>query len=131
MPNLAVLFLLVTFVEVPGFAQDQNAGSVRIVTTGQILKVDSGKKTFQFRIALDAFPPGSVRARNRGARRGQRGRGNEILIPTIEVKVFLNDADMFSRLRVGDRVSLTGVRRGKGREIDALRVVPADGSGSQ
>jgi len=118
-------------------AQDQDADNVRIVTTGQIIKIDSKKKTFQFRITLDEFP----RGRGFGSSRGRGGRGpapggnpsggDVQYIPTIEVKVFVTEKTAmksrdavidFSKLRIGDRISLTGVHRDKNYEIDALQI---------
>src|SRR4051812_15798861 len=117
---ITILFIAVV-VSAAGLAQD--ADNVRIVTTGQIVKVDSKKKTFQFRITLDEFP----RGRGFGGPRGRGGRGGPVpggnqapgdaqYVPTIEVKVFVSDkttlksvagAIDFSKLRVGDRISIT------------------------
>src|SRR5215475_9918608 len=56
--------------------KDKDTDNVRLVTTGEILKVDSKKKTFEFRIVLDEFPRGFYGGRGggRGGRMGGRGR---------------------------------------------------------
>jgi hypothetical protein len=117
-------------------SQDQTNDNVRIVTSGVILKIDAKKKTFQFRITLDAFPRGfggsSGRGRNGGPfpRRSQ-GPVNPQAVPVVEVKVYVSQKTAlksqgetfnFATFRVGDRVSVTGIHRGKGTDIDAIEI---------
>ena len=132
MTRLVIGLFIATLMTGLVLAQDRDADNVRIVTTGQIIKIDSKKKTFQFRITLDEFPRGRG---GFGSPRGRGGRGpvsdNVQYIPTVEVKVFVTEKTAlksrdamidFSKLRIGDRISLTGIRRGKNYEIDALEI---------
>jgi hypothetical protein len=125
-------------VGLPTIGASQANDSVRIVTSGVILKIDAKKKTFQFRITLDAFPRGfggyGGRGRN-GGRGGpfprSRGSVNPQGIPVVDVKVYVSQKTtlksqgeglVFAALRVGDRISLTGVHKGKGTDIDAIEI---------
>src|SRR5436305_302941 len=119
-----VIFLAMIWSASVVIGADNNEDNFRIVTTGEILKIDAKKKTFEFRIVLDSFPPGGryggPRGGGRGGRIGGRGRFPEtvLYIPTMVVKVFISDrtslrlangsAD-FSLLKVGQRVSVTAV----------------------
>ena len=140
------ILALVTFVFLvtPPYvtAVDRDTDNVRLVTTGEILKIDSKKKTFEFKIILDAFPrngrgyggPGGGRGGRMGGRGPVPGRypgGNVQYIPTLEVKVFTSERTTlkagsrgvdFSIFRVGERVTVTGVHRGKGTDINAIEV---------
>ena len=144
------ILALVTFVAIFApwsiTAADRDTDNVRLVTTGEILKIDSKKKTFEFKIILDAFPRngrgyGGPVGGGRGGRMGGRGpfpgrypggaRGNVQYIPTLEVKVFTSEKTTlkagssgvdFSILRVGERVTVMGVHRGKGTDVDAIEV---------
>jgi hypothetical protein len=123
--------------------ENKDADNVRIVTTGEIIKIDSKKKTFDFRITLDSFPRGGRYGGGypggRGGRMGGRGRfpgqypgrGNVQYVPVLEVKVFTSDrtsfrlennSSDFSLLKVGERVSITAVRHGKNNDIDAIEI---------
>jgi hypothetical protein len=123
--------------------KDKDADNVRLVTTGEILKVDSKKKTFELRIVLDDFPRGFYgRGGGRGGRMGGRGRfpgpfppppnGRGVqYVPVMDIKVFTSEKTSlksgrnstdFSIFKVGERVTVTGIHRGKGTDIDALEV---------
>ena len=143
-----VVALLSVSVMAQDKAAEKDSDKIRIVTTGEIRKIDAKNKTFQFRITLDSFPGGGQRPQNGGGRGGGRGRrgggGNPFPfpggqgrgngptpIPVIEVKVFtsektaLKDSDSaftFSSLKVGQRVAVTGIHKGKGNDIEALEV---------
>ena len=137
---LAIMALL--FLSIPVRAADNESDNVRLVTTGEILKIDAKKKTFEFRVSLDSFPRGGYRGRRGGSgRMGGRGRfpggypgggrGNPQSSPTLDVKVFTsertslrleNNSSDFNRLKVGERVTLTAVHHGKGNDVDAIEV---------
>jgi hypothetical protein len=121
--------------------EDKDADNVRLVTTGEILKIDYKKKAFEFRIVLDDFPRGFYgRGGGRGGRMGGRGRfpgpfppnGRGVqYVPVMDIKVFTSEKTSlkssrnsveFSIFKVGERVTVTGVHRGKGTDIDALEV---------
>ena len=125
-------------------ADNKDAEGVRLVTTGEILKIDSKKKTFEFRIVLDEFPRGFYGGRGggRGGRMGGRGRfpgplppprGRGVqYVPVLEVKVFTSERTSlkaganstdFSIFKVGERVIVTGLHCGKGTDIDAIEVL--------
>ncbi len=132
-------------------AADESSENVRLVTTGEILKVDTKNKTFEFRIVLDASfrRGGGYGGRNSGRRSGGmggRGRfpgrfpgglpGNGPYVPTLDIKVFTSektslrvggDSPDFSRLRPGERVTITAVHHGKGNDVDAIEVVATTG----
>jgi hypothetical protein len=148
MNRILVFVTFVLLVTPPSVtAGDRDTDNIRLVTTGEIIKIDSKKKTFEFKIILDAFPrngrgyggPGGSRSGRMGGRGpfpgrypgGTRGRGNVQYIPTLEVKVFTSEKTTlkagssgvdFSIFRVGERVTVTGVHRGKGTDIDAIEV---------
>jgi hypothetical protein len=122
-------------------AENKDTDNVRIVTTGEIIKIDAKKKTFDFRITLDSFPTGGRYGGGYPGRRGGRmggrgqfpgpGRSNGRYVPVLEVKVFTSDrtsfrlesnSSEFSLLRVGERVSITAVHHGKYNDIDALEI---------
>ena len=132
----AVLLSLALIIPLSVTAADNDVDNTRLVTTGEILKIDSKRKTFEFRIILDAFPRGGYGG-PRGGRGGRgrfpppQGRGNVQYVPVLDVKVFTsektsvkvgrNSAD-FSIFKVGERVTVTGVHRGKGTDINAIEV---------
>jgi hypothetical protein len=124
---------------------------IKIVTTGEIRKIDDKNKTFQFKFSLDPAPslnrgrgttqpqgggrPGGIGGRRRGGI-GYPG-GNRFPAPvaaddnTKEVKVFTSDATSvkdsksdlhFSDLKKGDRVTVTAIHKGKGDDIEAIAV---------
>jgi hypothetical protein len=126
-------------------AQTQTTDSeyIKIVTTGEIRKIDDKNKTFQFKFNLDQAPtvrpqpqtrPGGIGGRRRGGI-GYPG-GNRFPAPTAEdnskeVKVFTSDATSvkdgksdlhFSDLKKGDRVTVTAIHKGKGDDIEAIAV---------
>jgi hypothetical protein len=139
------LIILIGAVSLSGFAEAEKDGdNVRLVTTGQILKVDAKKKIFEFRIVLDAFPRGNGRYGGPGGPGGRgpypgrfpggRGRGGVQYVPVLDVKVYTsektalkvggNSAD-FSEFKVGERVTVTGVhhgKSGKGNDLDAIEI---------
>jgi hypothetical protein len=130
-------------------AQTTDSEYIKIVTTGEIRKIDDKNKTFQFKFSLD--PPPSIN-RGRGTQAGGRpdgigGRrrggvgfpgGNRFPVPaepddnSKEVKVFTSDATSlkdasksdihFSDLKKGDRVTVTAIHKGKGDDIEAIAV---------
>jgi hypothetical protein len=132
-------------------AQTQSTDSeyIKIVTTGEIRKIDDKNKTFQFKFSLDpapsvnrarGIPPGGGRPGGIGGRRrggiGYPG-GNRFPAPAApddnskEVKVFTSDATSvkdgksdlhFSDLKKGDRVTVTAIHKGKGDDIEAIAV---------
>jgi hypothetical protein len=124
-------------------AQDKGSEYVRIVTTGEIRKVDQKNKTFQFKITLDRAPRnGYNRGGNtgRGPGRGGGRRGGRFPAPipssasqpdSIEVKVFVSPGAVirgdqtafnFSDLKAGDHVSVTGIHKGTGNDIEAIEI---------
>jgi len=136
----AVLLSLALIIPWSGTAADNDVDNTRLVTTGEILKIDSKKKTFEFRIVLDAFPRAGYGG-PRGGRGGRgpfpgrfpppRGRGNVQYVPVLDVKVFTSDKTSvkigrnftdFSIFKVGERVTVTGIHRGKGTDINAIEV---------
>ena len=128
MPVWIVLFAFV-FAGAPSDTEN-----VKLVTTGEVRKIDTKSKTFQFKFRLDqpisrpqAYP--SV-----GGRRGYGRRGYPPAGPvddSMEVKVFVsegtrlgfNDSLHFADFKVGDRVTVTGFRKGRGDDLEALAVV--------
>src|SRR5262249_49291603 len=94
------LIILIGAVSLRGADAERNGDNVRLVTTGQILKVDAKKKTFDFRIVLDAFPRGNGRYGGPrgmggggpypGRSPGARGRGVQY-VPVLDVKVYTSE----------------------------------------
>jgi hypothetical protein len=133
-------------------SQDRAPENVRIVATGEIRKVDQKNKTIQFKITLDkeqfggfnrpGGAPGGQRPGGRGGGGGRRGGGpiggrgptrpsNAGQPDSIEVKVFVtpntvirgdHEVFNFSNLKTGQHVSLTGVHKGTGNDIEALEI---------
>jgi hypothetical protein len=136
-----LLGLVFVFVCTGVSSADKDADNVRIVTVGQIRKIDLKKKTFQFAIALDSGPiRGGFGGRGgRGGPRGGRGGrfprypgAGEIQVnPTIEVTVFTSERTIlksagnavdFSTLRVADQVSVTGIHKGGNTDLEAIEI---------
>jgi hypothetical protein len=134
MRRLLVISSLLMIAAAAVLGQDTEA--IRIVTTGQIRKIDARKKTLEFWVFLDSMPP-------RGGRggRGRRGagypspppdRGGQEPPPVVATKVFITQRTVFrkgdgpgdfAQLRIGQRVTLTGVRKGKNAtDIEALEI---------
>ncbi len=123
--------------------QSTDTENVKIVTTGEVRKIDDKDKTFQFKFKLDQ-PPSSNRpqqspiGRGGGRRRGGIGYpgGNRAPVPaavddTKEIKVFTSTVTtfkdtkgdlQFSDIKKGDRITVTAIHRGKGDDIEALAV---------
>jgi hypothetical protein len=112
----------------------QDTESIRIVTTGQIRKIDARKKTLEFWVFLDSMPPRMGRG-GRGRRGGPQpppNRGGQEPPPVVTTKVFITQRTVFrkgdghgdfAQLRIGQRVTLTGVRKGKSAtDIEALEI---------
>src|SRR5262245_28518126 len=115
----------------------QETESIRIVTTGQIRKIDARKKTLEFWVFLDSMPPRMARG-GRGRRGGgyppppPTNRGGQEPPPVVATKVFITQRTVFrkgdgpgefAQLRIGQRVTLTGVRKGKSAtDIEALEI---------
>src|SRR5262245_65861108 len=114
----------------------QESESIRIVTTGQIRKIDARKKTLEFWVFLDSMPPRMGRG-SRGRRGGSypaspANRGGTEPPPVVTTKVFITQRTVFrkgdgpgdfAQLRIGQRVTLTGVRKGKSAtDIEALEI---------
>jgi hypothetical protein len=114
----------------------QDTESIRIVTTGQIRKIDARKKTLEFWVFLDSMPPRMGRG-GRGRRGGgypqpPPSRGGQESPPVVTTKVFITQRTVFRKgdgpgdfalLRIGQRVTLTGVRKGKSAtDIEALEI---------
>jgi hypothetical protein len=122
--------------------QSTDTENVKIVTTGEVRKIDDREKTFQFKFKLDqpAYrqqQPVGRRGGVYGRRRGGGGYpgGNRAPVPaaddTKEVKVFTSTATtfkdtkgdlQFSDLKKGDRITVTAIHRGRGDDIEALAV---------
>ena len=114
----------------------QDTESIRIVTTGQIRKIDSRKKTLEFWVFLDSMPPRTGRGgrSRRGGYPAQppANRGGAEPPPVVTTKVFITQRTVFrkgdgpgdfAQLRIGQRVTLTGVRKGKSpTDIEALEI---------
>jgi hypothetical protein len=133
-------------------AQTTDSEYIKIVTTGEIRKIDEKNKTFQFKFSLD--PPPSIN-RGRGTQSPQGGGrpggvggrrrdgigfpgGNRFPAPaepddnSKEVKVYTSDSTSlkdasksdihFSDLKKGDRVTVTAIHKGKGDDIEAIAV---------
>ena len=115
----------------------QDTESIRIVTTGQIRKIDARKKTLEFWVFLDSMPPRvprGGRARRGGGYPAQPSpnRGGAEPPPVVTTKVFITQRTVFrkgdgpgdfAQLRIGQRVTLTGVRKGKSpTDIEALEI---------
>ena len=130
-----LVLLLAILNAAPFLAQESE--HVKIVTTGQIRKLDAKKKVFELMITLDAMPPQrSNRGGGRGGRGGRggfpggqpQGRGGQEPIPVVESKVFVTDRTTFSngdfdKLRIGQRVTVTGIHKGKSEtDIEALEI---------
>src|SRR5262245_12969338 len=115
----------------------QDTESIRIVTTGQIRKIDARKKTLEFWVFLDWMPPRMGRG-GRGRRSGgypaqpPPNAGGQDAPPVVTTKVFITQRTVFrkgdspgdfTQLRIGQRVTLTGVRKGKSAtDIEALEI---------
>jgi hypothetical protein len=129
-------------------AQTGDTENVKIVTTGEIKKIDDKNKTFQFKFNLDLPPfvnrgpvnqppqgggrPGGMGGRRRGGI-GYPG-GNRYPAPAAvenskEVKVFTSDSTSlkdsnatlrFSDLKKGDHVTVTAIHKEHGDDIEAL-----------
>jgi hypothetical protein len=115
----------------------QDTESIRIVTTGQIRTIDARKKTLEFWVFLDSMPP-RMRRGGRGRRGGSypapppTNRGGAEPPPVVTTKVFITQRTVFrkgdgpgdfAQLRIGQRVTLTGVRKGKSAaDIEALEI---------
>ncbi len=126
---------------------DKDADKVRLVTTGEIRKIDSKNKTFQFKITMDPPARSAQVYRPQGGRGGGgggRGRRGGIGFPTggtggrpnaqqqekpvtLEIKVFtsgntaLKDTGNtinFTTLKVGQHVAVTGIHTTKGKPND-------------
>ena len=117
--------------------------SIKLVTTGEIRKIDAKNKTFQFKFRLDqpqfnraarTYPPGGGRRGGIYGRRGRRGYPPAAaqLDDSMEVKVFVSEgtrfkagkeALQFSDLKAGDRVTVTGTKKGHGEDLEAVAVV--------
>ena len=115
----------------------QDTESIRIVTTGQIRTIDARKKTLEFWVFLDSMPPRMGRG-GRGRRGGSypapppTNRGGAEPPPVVTTKVFITQRTVFrkgdgpgdfAQLRIGQRITLTGVRKGKSAtDIEALEI---------
>ena len=117
---------------------------VKLVTTGQVEKVDAKHKTFQFKFFLDPseirrpvqpapYPGGRIGGRRgrMGGYPGGRPYPNTPPDNSMEVKVYVSDATrfrgpgssfQFSDLKSGDRVTITAIHRAKGDDLDAQAV---------
>jgi hypothetical protein len=129
-----------------GYSQTSNTENVRIVTTGEIRKIDDKNKTFQFKLdQAPSFNRGQQQGGRRGGVGGGRGRrggigypgGNRGPVPTQtaeeskEVKVFTSESTTikdeksdlrFSELKKVDRITVTAIHKGRGDDIEALAV---------
>ena len=131
-------------------AQSTDSEYIKIVTTGEIRKIDDKNKTFQFKFSLDPPPsinrgrgtqppqgggrPGGIGGRRRGGLGypgGNRTPQPQVVDNSKEVKVFTSDATSvkdgrsdlhFSDLKKGDRVTVTAIHKGKGDDIEAIAV---------
>jgi hypothetical protein len=133
MRRLVVVGSLLVISAAAVFGQDTE--SIRIVTTGQIRKIDARKKTLEFWVFLDSMPPRLGRG-GRGRRGGYpqppANRGGQEPPPVVTTKVFITQRTVFrkgdgpgdfAQLRIGQRVTLTGVRKGKSAtDIEALEI---------
>jgi hypothetical protein len=137
---IGVIFVAVTVLGNRSIhGQSTDTENVKIVTTGEVRKIDDKEKAFQFKFKLD--PPqayrGPVGRRGGvyGRRRGGYPGGNRAPVPaaddTKEVKVFTSTATtfkdtkgdlQFSDLKKGDRITVTAIHRGRGEDIEALAV---------
>jgi hypothetical protein len=124
-------------------ADDSDA--IKLVTTGQVEKVDAKHKTFQFKFYLDPSqvprrpPQASPYPGRMGGRRGRMGGypgrrpfPNQPPDNSMEVKVYVSDATrfkgpsssfQFSDLKPGDRITITATHHAKGDDLDAQAVV--------
>jgi hypothetical protein len=122
--------------------QSTDTENVKIVTTGEVRKIDDKEKTFQFKFKLDqptayrGQQPAGRRGGVYGRRRGGYPGGNRAPVPaavddTKEVKVFTSTGTtfkdtkgdlQFSDLKKGDRITVTAIHRGRGDDIEALAV---------
>ena len=141
---IGVILLAMSIVGSPSIqGQSTDTENVKIVTTGEVRKIDDREKTFQFKFKLDQ-PPAYSRAqlppigRGGGRRRGGMGYpgGNRTPIPpaadvTKEIKVFTSTTTtfkdtkgdlQFSDIKKGDRITVTAIHRGRGDDIEALAV---------
>jgi len=122
--------------------QGTDTENVKIVTTGEVRKIDDKEKTLQFKFKLDQ--PSAYRGQQPlgrrggvyGRRRGGYPGGNRAPVPAAvddskEVKVFTSTATtfkdtkgdlQFSDLKKGDRITVTAIHRGRGDDIEALAV---------
>jgi hypothetical protein len=115
---------------------------VKLVTTGEVRKIDAKNQTFQFKFRLDEpqfnravrpYPPGGGRRGGVYGRRGRRGYPPPVQVDDDkEVKVFISEGTRFkgpaqtlrfSDLRVGDRITVTAMRKGRGDDLEAVAVV--------
>jgi hypothetical protein len=140
----AYMLLCLSWLILVQMAAADDSDSVKLVTTGQVEKVDAKRKTFQFKFYLDpseiarrpvqqAPYPGRV-----GGRRGRMGGipggtpyPNRPPDNSMEVKVYVSDATrfkgfstslQFSDLKSGDRVTVTAIHRAKTDDLDAQAV---------
>jgi len=143
-----ICLIAISLRSVYGAPNDDDA-NVKLVTTGQIQKVDAKNKVFQFKFRLDQpqlnrggvsrpFPPGGGRRGGIGGRRGRIGgypRGPQrepVPNDSMEVKVYTSEATKFkdsanalhfSDLRAGDRVTITATHHGHGEDLNAVTIV--------
>jgi hypothetical protein len=130
-------------------SQNSTTENVRIVATGEVRKVDAKNKTFQFKITLDRAQRGGFNrpGGNPGQRQPGRGGGGRRGGPiggrapsppvsggqsdSIEVKVFVSsnteirgdhEGFNFSNLKSGQHVSVTGIHKGSGNDVEALEI---------
>ena len=138
---IGVIFVAVTVLGNRSIhGQSTDTENVKIVTTGEVRKIDDKEKTFQFKFKLDqpayrGQQPIGRRGGVYGRRRGGYPGGNRAPVPaaddTKEVKVFTSTATtfkdtrgdlQFSDLKKGDRITVTAIHKGRGDDIEALAV---------
>ena len=144
MKKLATYTVLSLLWLIPGpIKAADDTDSIKLVTTGQVEKVDTKHKTFQFKFYLDPSqttrrtPQNSPYPGRMGGRRGRIGGYPGQPFPntppdnSMEVKVFVSDATrfkgpessfQFSDLKSGDRITITATHRPKGDDLDAQAV---------